>query len=294
MISSSILNLMMELITLSFVIPIVFIAVWKMRTRASLVPVFVGAGIYLLFAELFQSVPDTLFIGMPHPLADVINHNVWLLALYTAVTAALLQGLGRYLAFRYFLSKQESPDIAVSFGLGFGCVGCIMALGIANFRNYSFAQLINQKQTDGLLKSVDAATAKSYQSLMKELTDMDRMDLLLTGIQQFAFLFLQVALAVLVFYAVHKAGQIRFLWISIGLHALVIFLDAFWKANVVPQFVVVLCVIILTAGVAQTAYRLYKSIPVQEKTKDDNQDGWNYAQKRYVSKEETQSKDTDL
>lgn len=294
MISSSILNLMMELITLSFVVPIAFIAVWKMRTRESLVPVLVGAGVYLVFAELFQSVPDTLIIGMQHPLADQINHNVWSLTLYTAVTAALLQGLGRYITFRYFLNKSDSPGVSVSFGLGFGCVECITALGLTNFRNYSFAQLINQKQTDALLQSVDTQTAESYRSLIRELTSMDRMELLLSGIQQFTYLFLQAALAVLVFYAVHKAVKSRFLWVSMGLQALVVFLDAFAEAGVVPKFIVVLCMIILTAGVAQNAYRLYKSISTQVKPEDTNQDGWKYAKKRYIPKEETKQKDTDL
>lgn len=294
MISDSILNLMMELITLSFVIPIVFIAVWKMRTRGSLVPVLIGAGIYLLFAELFQVIPDTLFLGLQHPVAQWIHNNVWLLTIYTAITAALLQGIGRYLAFRYFFAKYSSAENVISFGLGFGCLECIMTLGITNLQHYTFAQMMNHKQTDALLKSVDSATADSYQSLMKELINTDRMGLLLTGIQQLAFLFLQVGLAVLVFYAVHKAGQIRFLWMAIGLHALVIFINVFYEAGVVSQLIVVMCVVILTVGVAQTAYNLYRSIPVQEEVENGNRDGWDYAKKRYVAKEESEQKNTDL
>ena len=47
MIDSSIMNLMMELATFSFIVPLVLIIVWKLRTRKSLIPVFVGAGIFL-------------------------------------------------------------------------------------------------------------------------------------------------------------------------------------------------------------------------------------------------------
>ena len=44
MIDSSIMNLMMELATFSFIVPLVLIIVWKLRTRKSLIPVFIGAG----------------------------------------------------------------------------------------------------------------------------------------------------------------------------------------------------------------------------------------------------------
>lgn len=47
MIDSSIMNLMMELATFSFIVPLVLIIVWKLRTRKSLIPVFIGAGIFL-------------------------------------------------------------------------------------------------------------------------------------------------------------------------------------------------------------------------------------------------------
>ena len=50
MIDSSIMNLMMELATFSFIVPLVLIIVWKLRTRKSLIPVFVGAGIFFVFA----------------------------------------------------------------------------------------------------------------------------------------------------------------------------------------------------------------------------------------------------
>lgn len=46
MIDSSIMNLMMELATFSFIVPLVLIIVWKLRTRKSLIPVFIGAGIF--------------------------------------------------------------------------------------------------------------------------------------------------------------------------------------------------------------------------------------------------------
>lgn len=294
MIDSSVLNLMMELITLSFVIPVVFIAVWKMRVRESLVPVWIGLGAYLIFAELFRSVPDTLFLTAIRPLAHRINQNVWLLTLYTALTVALLQGVGRYVAFRFCVKDRQSVNAAVFFGLGFGCMECIISLGLDNLRNYSFAQMINNKQTEELLQSVDASTAASYQKIIHELTNTSRMDLLLDGVDQFVFFFLQVALAVLVFYAVNQLKQKRMIWVGMGLHGIILFIEVLAQTGIVPRAVIVLSRIILTVGIAQNAYHYYKILSTGvEKTKESgNRDGWDYANKRYISKDH--KKDTDL
>lgn len=281
MISDSVMNLMMELITLSFVIPVVLIAVWKMRTRASLMPVLAGAVTYLVFAVVLQSVPDMIFLQLVH-------QNIWLQTLYTAVTTALLGGIGTYLAFRYFLTKYPGCEAAVSYGLGYACLDCIAVLGIGNIQNYTFAQMINRKQIDALLESVasDRAAVASYQALVKTLKNMDRMELILSGVEQLLFLFLQTALAILIFYAVRKAGQIRYLWIAMAMQALVIFLTAFYKTALLSRLPVLLCILILTAGVIRLAFRLYKSFPKQEKIVTEKHAGWEYAGKKLNAEQE--------
>lgn len=42
-----------------------------------------------------------------------------------------------------------------------------------------------------------------------------------------------------------------------GIHALVDFIAAFYRAGIVPLLVVELCIVILTAGVCKLAYQLY-------------------------------------
>lgn len=297
MIDEAVLNLMMELATLSFVIPVVFIAVWKMRVRDSLVPVFIGMGVYLVFGELFQSVPDMLFLAAKHPLARMLTANVWLLTLYTTLTAVILQAVGRYLAFRFCIRQEQSADAAVSFGLGFGFLACVFDLAIPNLQHYSFGIMLNQKQADVLLQSVDAATASAYQEMIQELSNISRMDLILDGVWQVAILFLQVALAVFFYYALRETdssvGRIRMILVSMGMHAFVLFITVFEKAGIVPQPVVVIAAIILTVGAVQTAYRYHKTLSTKVESKESNRDGWNYAGKRFTSQDK-EKKDTDL
>lgn len=298
MIDDAILNLMMELATLSFVIPVVFIAVWKMRMRDRLTPVFIGLGAYLVFGELFRSVPDTLFLAVRHPLSQLLAKNIWLFTLYTALTVPLLQGIGRYLSFRFGLKETDTVNAAVSFGLGFGCMECIFSLAIPNLQRYSFGLMLHQKQADTLLQSVDASTAETYRGMIQELSAISRMDLILDGVWQCALLFLQAALAVFFYYALHntatKAERNRMFLVSMGMQALVLFLDVFAKAGVVPRIVVAGSAVILTVGMVQTAYRYYKKLSTAVELKEKQQDGWKYANKRFTGREKDTPKDTDL
>lgn len=297
MIDDAILSLMMELATLSCVIPVVFIAVWKMRVRDSLVPVFIGMGVYLVFAELFQSVPDMLFLAAKHPLARLLSDNVWLMTLYTTVTAVLLHAAGRYVAFRFGIRQEQSVNAAVSFGMGFGFLSCVFNLAIPSLQRYSFGVMVNQKQADALLQSLDAATASTYQNMIRELSGVSRMDLILDGVWQLVLFFLQVALAVFFYYAVKKTDtkieQIRMILVSMGMHALVLYMTVFEKAGITSRLVVVIAGIILTVGMVQAAYRYYKVLSTEVETKESKGDGWKYAGKRFTSQEK-EKKDTDL
>ena len=49
MISNGIVNLIMQMSVLGFVIPVVFILAWKVRTKKSIIPSLVGAGVFIMF-----------------------------------------------------------------------------------------------------------------------------------------------------------------------------------------------------------------------------------------------------
>jgi len=91
MIDSSIMNLMMELATFSFIVPLVLIIVWKLRTRKSLIPVFVGAGIFFVFAYVLEAIPHTFFLRINSPVSTFLTGNPWAYALYGGIMAALFE-----------------------------------------------------------------------------------------------------------------------------------------------------------------------------------------------------------
>ncbi|MCH5268641.1 MAG: YhfC family intramembrane metalloprotease [Lachnospiraceae bacterium] len=282
MIDSSMMSLMMEMATFGFVVPVVLIVVWKLRMRKSLLPVFVGAGVFFVFAFILEAVPHTIFLRIQSPVSDFLNNNVWVYALYGGTMAALFEETGRFVAYKYILKKKTERETAISYGLGHGGIECIIILGVGQLQNFTYSQLINNGKMDSILESMSGnpAAVKTYQSVIKALTNLKLSDMIWGGVERIAAILLQVALSVLVFYAVREAGQIRFLWIAMAVHALVDFIAAFYQAGVVPLFVVELCVIIITIGACRLAYQLYKKLP-EDASGHTKKSDWAYAKTRY-------------
>lgn len=91
MIDSSIMNLMMELATFSFIVPLVLIIVWKLRTRKSLIPVFVGAGIFFVFAYVLEAIPHTFFLRINSPVSTFLTGNHGRMHLYGGIRRPFLK-----------------------------------------------------------------------------------------------------------------------------------------------------------------------------------------------------------
>ena len=72
MISNGIVNLIMQMSVLGFVIPVVFILAWKVRTKKSIIPSLVGAGVFIMFTFCFESVPNMIFLHTKNPISDFI------------------------------------------------------------------------------------------------------------------------------------------------------------------------------------------------------------------------------
>ena len=67
-----------------------------------------------------------------------------------------------------------------------------------------------------------------------------------------------------------------------ALHTLVDFVAAFYKAGVVPLFVVELCIIIITVGACRLALQMYRALPADPSTVT-KKTNWKAAKARYTS-----------
>lgn len=278
MISTSVLNFLMEISVLSFVFPVVILLAWRMRTRKSLVPAFAGILVFFVFAKIFESIPYALFVGMENPISNVIRSNDILYAIYQGIVAAVFEETGRYLVFKYFLPKYNDRQTAITYGIGHGGIECMVVLGWTNLQYYVTATILNEGKG---LTEVPQIT----QTYLKNLTSFD---CIIDGISAVLAYGLQIGLSILVFQAFRNEKlRSRLLMIAMGLHAISYLPNGLYQAQVIPHIVCLLLQILVLGITIVLAADIYKKMGISEKNIKEaknasasGENDWSFAKKK--------------
>ena len=203
---------------LIFLLPLGLVVYLYRTEKISLLAVGAGCLVFTFFQYLIRF--PLLFILNGNPQFQQLMQNLFFSAVIIGgLTAGFFEEAGRFLAFRYLLKKEDlSWQNGVAYGLGHGG---IEAIGLAGFiclsniavslaiNNGSFAQLIGAE--------LDAATAEQIKN---QLVNTPSTAFLLSGLERFFSITIQIGLSLLVLYGVTK-GKLRYLLYAILLHTLV-------------------------------------------------------------------------
>lgn len=101
-------------------LPLAVLAVWKRKTRGSLIPVGVGALGFILFSKLLEGGVHLFCIVQKNPMSQAILGSPWLYVLYGCAMAGIFEECGRYILFRTLLRNRTGRNTAVGYGIGHG------------------------------------------------------------------------------------------------------------------------------------------------------------------------------
>ena len=222
MIEQNILNAMLQTGLLAITIPVVLIVAWKMYTKRSLVPFWVGVMVFIAFSRMLEMIPHSLFLLSSNPVSKAINGNVVLYVIYAATVAALFEETGRYLAFRFVLTKHPNKETAVTYGIGHGGIECILVLGVTYIQYYAYGQLINNGSMDKMLSAYkdSSQSVDALNQLITNIKGVTQMTCYMADLERISAMMVQVALSILVFQAVYVAGKKYMYWVAVALHFL--------------------------------------------------------------------------
>ena len=117
--------------------------------------VLIGAGVFVLFALVLETIVHQIVLKGPHGAA--IMGNVWFYALYGGMAAALFEETGRFLAMKFLLRREPTgPETALGYGAGHGGVEMLLIYGLAMISNIAIAILINTGNSGLILATVPA------------------------------------------------------------------------------------------------------------------------------------------
>ena len=191
----------------------VFLAWWAVKKHhANLITILIGAGTFLLFALVLESIVHQVVLKGPS--GAVIQGKTLYYALYGGLMAGLFEETGRFLAMKFLLKKEPTETLpGVAYGLG---------LGLSMVSTFTMAILVNLGQTEVILSKVPAEAKDQLTATFEQLKTTGAGTYLLGLWERFSAMTLHVGLSVLVWAAVRKGG--KWLWLfpaAILLHALV-------------------------------------------------------------------------
>lgn len=262
MIEQNILNAMLQTGLLAITIPVVLIVAWKMYTKRSLVPFWVGVMVFIAFSRMLEMIPHSLFLLSSNPVSKAINGNVVLYVIYAATVAALFEETGRYLAFRFVLTKHPNKETAVTYGIGHGGIECVLVLGVTYIQYYAYGQLINSGSMDKMLSAYkdSSQSVDALNQLITNIKGVTKMTCYMADLERISAMMVQIALSILVFQAVYVAGKKYMYWVAVALHFLMDVPAALYQKGVLKLLPTEIILFVYAALVLALGVKIYQGL----------------------------------
>jgi uncharacterized membrane protein YhfC len=106
---------------LGIAIPVCLSIYLVRKHRARLSTILIGAGTFILFALVLESIMHQLVLK--GPLGASILDNTLLYAIYGGLAAGVFEETGRFLSMKFLMKKEPSTPLpGVAYGIGHGGV----------------------------------------------------------------------------------------------------------------------------------------------------------------------------
>ena len=206
---------------LGIAVPVCLSVYLVRKHHARLSTILIGAGTFILFALVLESIMHQLVLKGPHG-ASILD-NTLRYAIYGGLAAGVFEETGRFLSMKFLMKKEPSAPLpGVAYGIGHGGVEMLIIFGITMINNLVISALINSGQTDVIFSKVPGEAVEQLRSQLDQLQTIGVGTLIIGIWERFSALVLHLGLSMMVWVAVRKGG--KWLWLfpaAIALHAIV-------------------------------------------------------------------------
>ncbi len=206
---------------LGIAVPVCLSVYLVRKHHARLSTILIGAGTFILFALVLESIMHQLVLKGPHG-ASILD-NTLRYAIYGGLAAGVFEETGRFLSMKFLMKKEPSAPLpGLAYGIGHGGVEMLIIFGITMINNLVISALINSGQTDVIFSKVPVEAVEQLRSQLDQLQTIGVGTLIIGIWERFSALVLHLGLSMMVWVAVRKGG--KWLWLfpaAIALHAIV-------------------------------------------------------------------------
>lgn len=233
---------------LVFIVPIVLLFYFRKKYQISFKVFFIGMFTFFLFASVLEGVVHAYFLTFNETTKTILA-NPWVFMAYGGLMAGLFEESGRYLMMRFVLKNQRAWKDGLAFGLGHGGIEAMLIVGISNISMLVYASMINKGVFDSLLKN--ELMRESLLPIRDQLLETPSYLFALGGVERMCALAIQIALSILVLYAV-RTGKIGYFFMAILLHATINIPAGLYQAGIVSNIILIEVILAILAIIAIT------------------------------------------
>lgn len=219
----------------AFALPIGLLVWWRKTRKAKLLPFFVGALIWFVFAGTLEQLLHSAVLLGDHALARAIAGSPYLYMLYGGLAAGVFEETGRYVAFRWLIGKRRYPerDTAVTYGIGHGGIEAMLTLGTAYATMIVIALYLRHGNQPAALAML-GGSAEALSTYIAALGQLTPGTVLLAMIERGGGMILHIALSIFVFLAVRDRRQWTWFPFAVALHAIADMPAALYQRGLLP------------------------------------------------------------
>ena len=248
-----------------FLFPIVLCIVFMKKTHPGPKPLIAGILVFIVFVVILEQLMHYAFLVAIPSTKALFEGNVWLYATYGALAAGIFEEGGRFLAFTIFLKKKREWKHGIAYGIGHGGIEALLlaAPGVLNRLIYTF--MINSGTYDVLVKTQPKATADLLMQAKDTLLTEASWMFALTGVERICAICFQIALSVLVLYAIYSKRYIL-IGLAVFLHAAIDFPAVLFQRGLLPLWMIeAYCVVLAVPALIfiLKSRRLFDAAPDQ-------------------------------
>ena len=226
----------------AFALPISLLVWWRKTRKAKLLPFFVGAAAFVVFAVVLETLLHQVCVFGDNAVSRAINANPYLYMLYGGLAAGVFEETGRYVAFHRLLRPNRFPgrDTAVTYGIGHGGIEAMLTLGLGYAALY-----LTSGAGENLALLADAVGAITTAVVLAAM------------LERVSAMILHIALSCFVFLAVRGKGQWTWFPFAVLLHAMADMPAALYQRGVLPLWPVELWTLVVALFSLYSARKQY-------------------------------------
>lgn len=207
----------------------------RKRTGIAVKPLLIGAVGFIVFTQILEKILHVIVLTKFPNLME----QPWLFGIYGGMAAGVFEEIGRFILYTWFLKKYLDYRGGLSFGIGWGGTEAILIMAMVMLPNILFAMMINAGTFESTLGEV--IPADQLTDIRATIVNQGIGYYLLASIERSFALILQIALSLLVLFAVVRK-KFSYVVFAILIHALVDLPAAFYQTGNLQLWVVELYV----------------------------------------------------